>query len=302
MKVDVFCADASVAVGEPLFGTAAETSHWLVLEHSGAWGPKGVDDSGLNDALVSYLKQLGELAHGLRVQLIRRGEGRETLGRALKLFLSSAEQGEAKLYELSLTTPSELLRLGLEAWLSSGTLPAGAAPSVAPLYLVCVHGKRDRCCALKGLPFYNALRERVGERVFQTTHLGGHRFAATAVVLPDAICYGRLQASDAQGLKEAHDRREFYRLDLVRGRTSQAQAVQAAEVLVRQQLSELRLSALKLVSASKEGDATRVRFLHLDSGAEHAVELTRSMFPPAPGSCGAEPQPVKGLVQLGPKP
>ena len=43
-----------------------------------------------------------------------------------------------------------------------------------------------------GLPLYNQLRERFGERVWQVSHLGGHRFAPNVLVLPQGVLYGRV--------------------------------------------------------------------------------------------------------------
>jgi hypothetical protein len=53
------------------------------------------------------------------------------------------------------------------------------------MLLVCTNGRRDVCCALWGQRFYAAAAALL-PNVWQTTHLGGHRFAATAVSLPAA--------------------------------------------------------------------------------------------------------------------
>ena len=70
----------------------------------------------------------------------------------------------------------------------------------APQYFVCTNGQRDLCCARFGLPTYAALRERVGERVWQTTHVGGHRFAPNVLTLPQAALYGRVQPADVDAV------------------------------------------------------------------------------------------------------
>ncbi|MGO9332816.1 MAG: sucrase ferredoxin [Acidimicrobiales bacterium] len=55
--------------------------------------------------------------------------------------------------------------------------------------LVCTHGRRDRCCGSLGTALAHELLadpRLLGEdvRVWRTSHTGGHRFAATAIVLP----------------------------------------------------------------------------------------------------------------------
>ncbi len=59
----------------------------------------------------------------------------------------------------------------------------GAAP---PEVLVCGHGKRDRCCGNFGVRLASTVESRwPGVRVRRVSHLGGHRYAPTALTLPD---------------------------------------------------------------------------------------------------------------------
>lgn len=60
--------------------------------------------------------------------------------------------------------------------------------------LVCTHGRRDRCCGSLGTALALELladSRQLGEdvRVWRTSHAGGHRFAATAVVLPQGTAW-----------------------------------------------------------------------------------------------------------------
>jgi hypothetical protein len=98
----------------------------------------------------------------------------------------------------------------------------------APRYLVCTNGQRDLCCARFGLPVYRALRERYGARVWQTTHLGGHRFAPNVLVLPQSALYGRVTED---GLDEFLRDTEAGALHppLLRGRHAYPQPAQVAE-------------------------------------------------------------------------
>ena len=72
--------------------------------------------------------------------------------------------------------------------------------------LVCTHGMRDRCCARFGQPFFRevALSAKQGNlpntRVWKVSHIGGHRFAPTAISLPDGRYYGRLTLSCLQSV------------------------------------------------------------------------------------------------------
>ena len=70
--------------------------------------------------------------------------------------------------------------------------------------LVCTHGRHDTCCAVRGRPVAAALAERHGDRVWECSHVGGDRFAASVVVLPDGTYYGGLDDSDAGDVLDRH--------------------------------------------------------------------------------------------------
>lgn len=63
------------------------------------------------------------------------------------------------------------------------TSAVGEAP---PEVLVCAHGRRDPCCGRGGTLLHVELEaRRTGARVWRCSHTGGHRFAPTAITLPD---------------------------------------------------------------------------------------------------------------------
>ncbi len=77
-----------------------------------------------------------------------------------------------------------------------GAVPPGTAPIEVTDVLVCGHGRRDRCCGSLGTALEVEIKAtgRLGGRyrVRRTSHTGGHRFAPTAVVLPEGTCWGYL--------------------------------------------------------------------------------------------------------------
>ena len=60
--------------------------------------------------------------------------------------------------------------------------------------LICTHGARDRCCGSLGTRLAIAMADEVGPdgatRVRRTSHTGGHRFAPTAILLPEGTAWG----------------------------------------------------------------------------------------------------------------
>jgi hypothetical protein len=68
--------------------------------------------------------------------------------------------------------------------------------------LLCTHGTRDRCCAKLGGGLFRDLSECLpaGARLWRTSHTGGHRFAPTAISLPDGLMWAGLDLDLALGV------------------------------------------------------------------------------------------------------
>lgn len=59
---------------------------------------------------------------------------------------------------------------------------------------VCTHGQRDACCAKYGYGIVCELRKEFGElEVFEVSHLGGDRFAASVLCFPSGDMFGHLR-------------------------------------------------------------------------------------------------------------
>jgi len=86
-------------------------------------------------------------------------------------------------------------------------LPSRDANNTEPIenqttLLVCTHGSHDVCCGALGTPLVNELDtiQQRGEsnlRVKRVSHIGGHRFAPTAMSLPDGRMWAYLTSEEA---------------------------------------------------------------------------------------------------------
>ena len=87
-----------------------------------------------------------------------------------------------------LVAPSEVVSAAL------AILEEPASSDEVTDVLVCTHGRRDRCCGSLGTALAQELLSvpapfGEGVRVWRTSHTGGHRFAATAIVLPEGTAW-----------------------------------------------------------------------------------------------------------------
>ncbi|MDE0055465.1 MAG: hypothetical protein OXT64_14620, partial [Gammaproteobacteria bacterium] len=226
-----YCSELSLAAGEPLAGTAARVDVWLLLEYNPVWRAKAVTDNDLSAEVTAWLDQQMASAtdRGLqpRLQFIRQPElDRERI----TLFAGTAEG----LYRAEISGYGTITDLDLATDLGSASMPRVEESQ----YFICTNGQRDLCCARFGLPTYARLRELVGERAWQTTHVGGHRFAPNVLTLPQGVLYGRVRPEDVPRFVEDVEAGRLAQ-DHVRGRSALPAEAQAAEMALDEEMPEL---------------------------------------------------------------
>jgi len=255
------------AAPEPLAGTAPTDLAYLLVEYPGPWGRKALAESRLPEPVRTELADHAAKA-GVRVQLIRRHR-RPAPRTGFRIFAVYADPKAPWAETAVLDQPERLLELDLAA-LAAGRSP-GLDPHLDPLLLVCTNGRRDACCAELGRPLVSALDEAWPEETWETTHLGGHRFAGALLALPYGLSYGRVTAEAGLEIAKRTHRGEVETAHL-RGRTAYAGAVQAAEIALLEQLGERRIEALVLVGVQREDGVTTVTFQH--GVREHVLTVT----------------------------
>ncbi|MCI2416246.1 sucrase ferredoxin [Saccharopolyspora sp. K220] len=275
------CAGMSDAFAEPLAGTAAVARSWLCLEQRGPWGHNALVQSHLDPELGRALSARGE-AHGVRVQLIRHpGRHADTANDPRRrVFLAHTEPGTSWLRETTVTDPADLLDLDF-ARLAAGHHDDRGHPVTDPLLLVCTNGRRDRCCALLGRELVNELSGRHDGSIWECSHLGGHRFAPAAVLLPSGYTYGRLTAQTADAVLSCAAAGKVV-LDNCRGRSSWNRPGQTAELAVREHIGEYLVDALRVTIEATD----RIEVAHQDGRRWQVAVRQRELDPPRPSSCG----------------
>lgn len=232
-----YCSANSRDVAEPLWGTARHTERWLLIEYPAAWPAKVLKPGVLPPAMLGQLDSLRQAFPSFHTLFIRQGHTRAA---RLRAFLVDCREDVSSLQRLEFDDYEQLASMDLAGYWQGRQQ---GAPEPA-LYLVCTHGTHDKCCAKFGLPVYTALTAAHPDRVWEASHLGGHRFAANVICFPTGVCYGRVTPEAALRLIEGDERRE---LDLshYRGRFALAPPVQAAEYFLRTRLSLPRLDDLR---------------------------------------------------------
>lgn len=228
-----FCSDRSKQAGERLAGSApAGVRYWLLVEDHGPWGPKEPNALSLLDPNTKERwTDLGKRA-GVRRLYLRRPKHPATMPQAPRRFwiAENSAQGSSVVELPAQSLPAfveQVESVGLSDMIDS----ARAAP---PMWLVCTHGRRDRCCSLHGMGLFQSLREHSDHEVWQCSHLGGHRFAATALHLPSGYVWGRLSQSDGAALGALREGGELVLPEGLRGHSGLSTPAQLADLLLRE--------------------------------------------------------------------
>lgn len=282
------CALTSRTSSEELAGTAPVAAGWVLVEQPGAWGPKALRDSELDPHVAATLERAGEAAAGVRLQLVRRPGRRGHHGRPGVRTVVLAHAGPTPWAEIVELTDDAALS-GIDPAVTLAARPPGIGlPVRLPLLLVCTHGRRDRCCATYGRPIVDALAALHQDQVWETSHIGGHRFAGNLVVLPEGLVYGALDVPAALRTVDLHLAGRV-ELSHVRGRSGWSRPVQAAELDLRRELGEDRLDALEPVAhAPDRVGGTVVDLRHADGRSWRAGVSFEPTHEPRLLSCDAD--------------
>lgn len=249
--LDGRCSLRSLAAGESLAGTASTIRHWLVIEHPGPWGRDGLLDARLPAGLGRELRHL-EHRTGARVLLIRKPDRLPEFGDDT-LICFAVDTREAWLGSAVLDRIEDAAELDPRERASFAGDRAGA-----PLFVVCTHGRRDPCCAERGRPLAEAAALAGREAVWESTHVGGDRFAGNLVAFPHGLYFGRVEPEEVAGLMRAYREGTIAPLHRYRGRSSDAFHVQAADLAVRDHLGLDRIDDVVRVRDTRRGNRAEV--------------------------------------------
>ena len=213
-------------------GTASPVTRWVLVEHPGPWGRAAVRTARWETHAPAAL-EARVLAAGARLLLIRRS-GRAAGDPRRRWALVDSRPGQEAVRWGSWRDELELDDVPVTA-----ELPGGSSE---PIYLVCAHARRDACCALRGRVVAAALARLRPEQTWECSHVGGDRFAANLVILPEGLFYGHVPVAALPELVAGHES-GLLAPALLRGRSSLAAAVQAAQHHTRGELGDPRIGA-----------------------------------------------------------
>lgn len=176
MSKHIFCRDVCIKREEPLAGTGSAAKRYILLHWPRAyWRVPRTQSYAMPPELADAITTAN--AAGLHVALVD--------GDDIALSCDNIN--------ITQIDPQKAAQLICE--LAAGAMLKGE-PDNRITIVCCTDAKQDPCCARYGFATWKALKAQADPqyfRVLQSTHLGGCRFAASVIVLPQRARYSRLQ-------------------------------------------------------------------------------------------------------------
>jgi hypothetical protein len=274
------CTALAADLAEPLAGSAPLARTWVVLEQPGPFGSKALTQSHLprtvGDAFVAATDPTAVTV------VLARAVGRHADHHRPdehRFWVAHVSPGGARMRTGRVADLSELVGPDLPETMQRagrGELPPWGRRTEEPLLLVCTNGHRDVCCALNGRPLAAELGAdpAYAGLVLEVSHLGGHRFSPTALLLPCGMAYGRLSADTA---RLALDSARAHRTSIVgaRGLTALAAPAQAADLAVREAHRVEAADDIDVMRSGPTGKLVGVPLRWDGEGAAHVLLVVR---------------------------
>lgn len=284
---DQACSLQSLFAGDALAGTAPQAKTWVLVEQPGPWGREALKDSQLAPELAESLREL-DAQPGMKVLLTRHPSRTSRSGATDRYVWVSRSDGHVcELFQAQYADQRELAATSFSG-LSDGYIGSEFKQIHDRFAFVCTHSGRDACCAVLGrelidrsIPEYP---DPFSHLVWECSHIGGHRFAPTALLTPINTVVGRCEAGTVHKWVATGTINAGY----IRGASWLDPQAQAAQAYVLNENPELQTPDIQIEPTEEESSSYRVTaqdgrswMVHLES-----VQLDR----PRPDSCGGEPK------------
>lgn len=286
---DFRCAPWTLRQGIDPVGSATAFDTLICVELPGPW-PRDVSEHPLMDGL--------EVPAAVRIQAVGidddPGDGTVLVTRWTRPRTVDALSRSATLVGTDFRVAADDRRAVIEALVAGSTELDGLGDPAPDEILVCSHGARDRCCGGTGTRLAAQAKAQLdGLRIRRTSHLGGHRYAPTALCLPDGRMWAFLDIDILRGIAEGDlapdEAREFYRGNTALDAWSQ---VVEAQMLVDGGWNALDIDEVSPVTEiADDGRSARVTLRYTSGGATESIDTTVEVEETYPVLvCGSPPE------------
>ncbi|MCG6136822.1 MAG: sucrase ferredoxin [Nostoc sp. LLA-1] len=191
-----FCSDHAREVGEDIIGSATNYQTYILVECPQPWTYNAFNSKWVPSNLQKLVEEVSRAKLPVRFLLIANDLSHKVDYTTLLIYQKQEglSNGFQK-HEFKLPHIEQVAAVVKQClW---GKMP-DTETNITRDILVCTHGSHDQCCARYGNPFYFHAVANIADlaldnvRIWKSSHLGGHRFAPTAIDFPNGRYYGFL--------------------------------------------------------------------------------------------------------------
>jgi hypothetical protein len=216
-----FCSDSTRELGEDVIGSATNYQTYILVECPLPWISNAFNSKWVPTNLKLLVEEVNQAKLPIRFLLIANDLTHKVEHTTLLIYEKQAglSCGYIK-HEFEIPHIEQVASV-VKKWLSDKISGYEIASDVNRDILICTHGSYDKCCARYGNPFYFYAQDTIAKlklenvRIWRSSHFGGHRFAPTAIDLPEGRYYGRLDQHSFQSILtrsgDIQDLKEVYR-------------------------------------------------------------------------------------------
>lgn len=189
-----------------MIGSATNYQTYILIECPPPWMSKTFNSKWVPDNLRVLVENIRSSYLSIQFLLIANNESHQISHTTLLIY--QQQNGLSNGYnKREFQLPNiELAAVVIRKYLSGEYVDYEVKNYYSRDILVCTHGGHDQCCAKYGNPFQFYARNIIVDlnwnhvRVWRSTHFGGHRFAPTAIDLPQGRYYGLLNQSSFRSI------------------------------------------------------------------------------------------------------
>lgn len=239
-----YCSLQSKKAFEKIFGTASITKIWVLLEFNGLWAKNIGEGRSVPEDIKNWIRDNLNSFPDLRLLFIKQKKQSKD---SISLFIIISNELESSIYRFTILDYSNLVNFSIKTILNDKN-NLEQFLTREPLFLICTHGKNDKCCAKFGIPIYKEFELLAGSSAWECSHVGGDRFASNVVVLPYGYIYGHIEKNEVALIIERTMMGNVF-LEKLRGRSCYSFPSQAAEYYLRNALLQFNIDDLTFVSS-----------------------------------------------------
>ncbi|MGB5898168.1 MAG: sucrase ferredoxin [Geitlerinemataceae cyanobacterium] len=196
-----FCADLSRGAGEDIIGSAPAYQTYIFIECPQPWTTNVWDSKAVPPNLKAFIENVNRSHREIKFLLISADKPNPSSKARVIAFGRNCSPSAGYTRREFRVNMHKVVPL-LERYLANPEELALQPPTHRPIrdFFVCTHGSHDKCCSRYGYPFFRQARTIAFNlglrdvRVWQVSHIGGHRFAPTMISFPDGRYYGALDS------------------------------------------------------------------------------------------------------------